>query len=496
VTETSSGEADLPLVAVVGGGVTGLAAARELLQAPGRRRVVVLEQGARLGGLLHGVPLGGSAEPFLDVGAEAFLARRPEGLDLVADLGLGGDLVHPATSRAAVLARGRLHPMPAGTVMGVPGRGSLTGAAAVLGEDGAARAAAERVDGPVSGDDVAVGPFVAGRLGRAVVDRLVEPLLGGVYAGSAERLSLRATVPALWPAARDGVPLLDAVAEVAAAAGGGPVFGGVRGGLGRLARVLTERIAADGAEVRTGTVVHALERGGSGQPGDEARGWRLRLGPAWGDEVLDADAVVLALPGARAARLLRGPVPSAAALESLETASVAVVSGVAPAGTLDGLLPGGDLSGVLVPPVEGRLVKAMTFSSRKWDWVREAAGGRDVLRLSVGRAREEGDLQRPDEALAAAAVADAEGALGRPLPLADVRVTRWGGALPQYDVGHLARVAAVRTALAAVGRVAVAGAAYDGVGVPACLASARAAARAVLADLAPAGTGGAATMRP
>jgi protoporphyrinogen/coproporphyrinogen III oxidase len=473
-----------PLVAVVGGGVTGLAAAWDLLRAPGRRRVVLLEQSPRVGGVLLGVPLDGSAEPFLDVGAEAFLARRPEALDLVHALGLRGDLVHPSTSRAAVLARGRLHPLPTGTVMGVPGRSALAGAAAVLGEDGAARAASERVDGPMDVTDVtdvAVGPFVAGRLGRAVVDRLVEPLLGGVYAGRADRLSLRATVPSLWPAARDGLPLLDAVAALTAGAGEGgdrPVFGGLRGGLGRLARELAARVVADGGHVRTGTAVHAVERRDDG-----TGGWRLRLGPAWGDEVLDADAVVLALPAARAARLLRGAVPAAAALGDVATASVAVVSGALPGGTLDGVLPGGDASGVLVPPVERRLVKAMTFSSRKWAWVREAAGGRDVLRLSVGRAGDQADLQLPDDDLAAAAVADAEAVLGRALPMADVRVTRWGGALPQYAVGHVDRVAEVRAAVAAAGRLAVAGAAYDGVGVPACLASARSAVRAVVADL-------------
>jgi oxygen-dependent protoporphyrinogen oxidase len=468
-----------PLVAVVGAGVSGLAAAWRLARSPGGPRVVVLEQAGRTGGVLLRRPVPGAPVPLVvDVGAEALLARRPEAVRLAREVGLGDALEHPATTRAAIFSRGALHPMPAGTLMGVPGdpeslRGLLT-------DEEVARAAAEpaRDWSPLPGD-VDVAGWVGGRVGAAVVDRLVEPLLGGVYAGHADRLSLRATVPALWPVAESGASVVEAVAARTGAgtAAGGPVFAGIRGGVARLAEALTVRLAEAGAQVRTGTCVQQLSPRAGG-------GWRLRLGPAAAPERLDVDGVVLALPAGRSARLLHGVVPDgAAALGEVRTASMALATVVLPGDALDGLGDGEPLSGVLVPPAEGRLVKAMTFSTSKWAWVREAARGHAVVRLSVGRAGEERVLQRGDEDLLAAAVADAGELLGRPLqPLAGM-VTRWGGGLPQYAVGHVDLVERVRSAVAEHAGLAVAGAAFDGLGVPACIASGEAAADRVLAGL-------------
>lgn len=459
-------------VAVVGAGVSGLAAAWRLHREGAA--VVVLEQAPRTGGVLwrRAVP-GGPPGLVVDVGAEAMLARRPEALALAEEVGLGGELVEPATTRAAVYSRGTLHPMPVGTVMGLPGdadalRGLLT-------DEEVADVAAEplRTHEPVQGD-VDVASWVAGRVGQGVVDRLVEPLLGGVYAGHADRLSLRATLAPLWPVAVSGESVVRSVAARATGgtAAGGAVFAGIRGGVARLAERLTERLRED-AVVRTSSCVHALEH----RPG----GFRLRVGARPTPEDLDVDAVVLALPPRRAARLLTDEVPAAAAsLGTVRTASTALVTAVLPSGAFDGLAGGAPLSGVLVPPVEGRLVKAMTFSSAKWAWVREAADGREVLRLSVGREGEEQVLQRPDDDLAAAALADAAAVLDRPLTPSAVLVTRWGGGLPQYAVGHVEAMAAVRAAAASVPGLALAGSVYDGLGIPACISTADAAARAVL----------------
>lgn len=455
-----------PPVVVVGGGISCLAAAWRLVTSEGAPTVVLLEQGRRTGGVLQRRPLAvGSREMVLDVGAEALLARRPEATDLLREVGLGDDIVHPLTSRAAIWSRGRLHPMPTGTVMGVPGdpealQGLLTDdeVDAVVAETGRTH--------DVVQDDVDVASWVAGRVGPAVVDRLVEPLLGGVYAGHASRLSLRATVPALWPAARDGTGLLEAVNRTTtrgtpAGAGPTPVFAGVSGGVARLAETLHAGLVERGVQVRTGACVQALERRGNR--------WRLHLGPAGRGDVVEAGAVVLAVPARRAARLIAAASPSAArGLAAVMTSSMAVCTVVTDAGTLDGL----DLSGVLVPPVEGRLVKAVTFSSRKWAWVADAAGGRDVLRMSVGRAGEEQALQLPDSQLLAAALRDVELLLDRPVPVLASAVTRWGGALPQYEVGHVDRVAQVRDEVSRLPGLALAGSTYDGVGVPACIASA------------------------
>jgi len=471
-----------PRVVVVGGGIAGLTAAWRLASAPGEREVLLLEATGRTGGPLQRAELADGL--LVDVGAESLLARRTEATGLAAELGLGGDLVAPATTRAAVASRGALHPMPKGTVMGVPGDpGALAG---LLTAEEVARAQHEQVGPPISGD-VAVAAWVADRLGPAVVDRLVEPLLGGVYAGHSAGLSLRATVPALWPAARDGAPVLDAVRATAARAGaaqgagtaaGGGVFAGVRGGVARLAEQLTAALPRVGVAVRLGARVRSLA------PAPGGRGWRLQLA---GGEVLAADAVVLAVPPGPASALLEAVAPVAAAgLAQVPTASLALCTLLLPPGALDAATDdaGAPLSGVLVPPVEGRLVKAMTFASRKWSWVGEAAGGAEVLRLSVGRHGEAEALALPDAELLAAAAADAAQVLDLELAPTASLVTRWSDALPQYGVGHVERVEQVRAAVAEHPGLAVAGATYDGVGVPATIASAGRAASQVLEHLA------------
>jgi oxygen-dependent protoporphyrinogen oxidase len=454
---------------VVGGGISGLVAAWRLARRPDPPKVVVLEQSGRVGGKLLAGALG---DVEIDLGAESVLARRPEAVALMTELGLGDDLVHPRTSAANVVRDGVLHPLPAGTVMGVPGRPeTLSG---LLTPAEVERVAAEPELPPApAGPDVAVGEFVSARVGRAVVDRLVEPLLGGVYAGRADRLSLRVTVPQLWDVARSGESLLAGVRRITAGATTAgnappPVFAGLRGGLGRLPQHLAERLAALGVEVRTGVTVRGLER--------TADGWRLITGPVPAPEVVAADAVVLAVPAAPAARLLRAEVPAAAReLAAVETASVALVAALLPRAATAGLAG----SGLLVPPVEGRAVKAATFASAKWAWIDALDPGLAVVRASLGRAGEQAVLQRDDGDLARLALDDLGALVGRELQPVAVRVVRWGGALPQPAVGHLDAMERALTAVAAVPRLGLAGAAVGGVGIPACIATAGRAAAAV-----------------
>jgi len=456
------------VVVVVGGGVSGLTAAWRLVQAG--VDVEVLEAAGRVGGVLDRVEVGGVV---VDTGAESVLARRPEAVDLVRAVGLGDDLVHPATARASLRTEGALRPLPAGTVMGVPG--SAAAVEGLLAPADAARVAAEPgLPAPPVTADVSVGDYVASRVGRAVVDRLVEPLLGGVYAGHASRLSLQATVPALWAHARAGGSLLAAVTATAARpATAGPVFAGVRGGVSRLPEALEAAVTTRGARVHRSRPVTGLHR--------TAGGWRLDT-PAGS---VDADAVVLAVPAPAAARLLREAVPAAATeLAAVETASMLIAALAVPTAQLAGL----EGSGLLVPPVvgaaEGLQVKALTLSASKWSWVAEQDEDVRVLRVSLGRARESAVLQREDADVLAIAARDASFLLGRPLTPVDGAVARWVDGLPQYAVGHVDRVARVRAAVAAAGALAVCGSALDGVGVPACVAAAGAAAAAVLAGLA------------
>jgi oxygen-dependent protoporphyrinogen oxidase len=463
-----------PRLAVVGGGITGVAAAQ--YAARSGWQVTLLEAAGDVGGKLA---LGGVAGVPVDLGAEAILARRPEGTALAEEVGLGDDVVHPATTAAGIFSRGELHPLPGGQLMGVPGDLRALAASGLLSAAALTRVRADRLlpRTPVEGD-VAIGEYVGRRLGRDVVDRLVEPLLGGVYAGHADRLSLAATVPQLAPLAAAGTSLINGVRELLARSGGsgagGPVFAGIRGGVGRLPIAVAADAAKHGADIRTGVSVSTLTR--------YAEGWRLELTEGTGhsnDTVLDADAVVLAVPAPAAASLLSAHAPAARTLlTEIEYASMAIITFAFPAAAIgaDGL-PG---SGFLVPPVDGRAIKASTFSSAKWPWLAHAAGNLVILRASIGRHGEEQDLERDDADLAKAALADLADAIGLSATPVDTHVQRWLGALPQYAVGHLDRVARVRAALP--GGVAVAGAAYDGVGIPACIASARRAVTALAAQ--------------
>jgi oxygen-dependent protoporphyrinogen oxidase len=439
---------------VVGAGITGLAAAFAWRRRRPDDQIVVLEAGARIGGKLHRVELAGR---WYDTGPEAVLARVPEAVRLVEDLGLADRLVAPATTQASVVLPDGRHPLPAGTVLGVPA--SADGLEGLLSAEGVARVLAEGDLPPLHLDgDVAVGALLRERLGDELVDRLVEPLLGGVYAGRADELSLVATMPALAGQLRRSGSVL-AAAAAARDAGtrsrgddDGPVFATVADGIGALPDLL---VRAARAEVRLRTPAHGLRR----TPG----GFELTVGPAAAPEVLTADRVLVTAPAPKAARLLAGVVPGAVGpLEGIPYASMAVVAMAFP------LQPVDAGSGLLVPPVTGRLVKGVTVSSAKWPHLH--GGGALLVRSSVGRYRDEADLQRSDEDLTAAVVDDVADLLEleQPRPL-ETRLVRWGGGLPQYLVGHQERVDAVRAAVSEVPGLAVAGAAFRGVGVPACI---------------------------
>ncbi|MEV6109981.1 protoporphyrinogen oxidase [Streptomyces sp. NPDC051940] len=439
---------------VIGGGIAGLAAARRLLR--GGARVTVLEAADRVGGKLYAGEIEGLP---VDLGAESMLARRPEAVDLAREVGLGDALRPVAVAGAYVWTRDALRPMPQGHVMGVPASADVLRASGVVSDEALARIAHEAELAPAEvGDDVAVGAYVASRLGREVVDRLVEPLLGGVYAGDAYRISLRAAMPALYDALRAGRTLTDAVRAVQAAApkADGPVFMGLDGGIGRLPLAVADDVRAAGGTIRTGTAARSLAR--------TAEGWRVTTADG---TAYDADAVVVALPGPAAARLLREPVPGAAReLAEVEYASMALVTMAFRRDEAEERLPAG--SGFLVPPVDGRTIKASTFSSRKWAW----AGDSELflLRTSVGRYGDTADLGRADGELVDASLTDLRQAVGLTAKPVASQVSRWEGGLPQYAVGHVDRVARIRAALPA--GVAVCGALYDGVGIPAVVASA------------------------
>ncbi|MET7653862.1 MULTISPECIES: protoporphyrinogen oxidase [unclassified Streptomyces] len=454
-------------VVVIGAGIAGLAAAHRLLERGAR--VTVLEATDRVGGKLLPGEIAGAR---VDLGAESMLARRPEAVALAREVGLSDRLRPPATATASIWTRGALRPMPKGHVMGVPG--TATALAGVLSDEGLARIGRD-ADLPRTevGDDVAVGEYVAARLGREVVDRLVEPLLGGVYAGDAYRISMRSAVPQLFQAARTHTSLTEAVREIQAKAAAssqtGPVFMGIEGGVGSLPLAVAESVEARGGEIHTRVAVTGLHRGPAG-------GWRVTAG----QRALDADAVVVAVPAPAAAALLAAESPEAAAgLRTVEYASMALVT--LAYRRADTALPDG--SGFLVPPVDGRTIKASTFASEKWGWIAEENPDTVVLRTSVGRYGETEILEREDADLVAVSRHDLRAATGLDATPLETRVTRWTDGLPQYPVGHHARVARIREQVAKLANLAVCGAQYDGVGIPACIAGAYAAVDQLGGDL-------------
>jgi protoporphyrinogen/coproporphyrinogen III oxidase len=458
-----------PQVVVVGGGIAGAAAAWFLTRNAGAPSVTVVEGSSDIGGKLR---VGEVAGVTTDLGAESMLVRRPEAVALARAVGLADRLVSPSTTAASIWSRGVLRPLPVRTVMGVPADLAALAASGVLSWTGLARVPLDHLlPAEPLVDDVTVGAYVESRVGREVVDRLVEPLLGGVYAGSADRLSLIATLPQLAEIAREGKPLLRGAAGIQAVAGQqGEVFNGLVGGVGQLPTAVLD---ASGATVRTATTARELCR--------TSAGWRVTVGSTRTPEHIDADAVVLAVPARPAARLLRQEVPVAAAeLDDIDYASVAVITLAYRRSTLHGRMRG---SGFLVPPVERRLIKAATFSSSKWAWVNASAPDLELVRCSIGRYGEEEDLQRDDDELIAAVADEFADATGAPENPIDSRVTRWGGALPQYAVGHNERISRVLAAVDAAPGLAVCGAAYDGVGIPACIAGAESAALRILQHL-------------
>lgn len=437
-------------VAVVGAGIAGLTVALDLVEAG--CDVVVLEGSDRIGGKLLVDRVG---DLRVDVGAESLLARRPEAVDLAARV--GAELTHPATTSASIWTRGALRPLPP-TVMGVPADLDALAASGIVAERPVGHAI------PVPEDDVSVTAFLEPRLGREVVDRMVEPLLGGVYAGHADRLSLRAAAPQVLALGED--PLAGAAQTRAATRTlETPVFAGVVGGVGTLPQRIVEHGDLD---VRLRSTVRAIT--------SVDGGWELHVGPTSAIETLAVDAVVVAAPAPAAARLLAEAAPPAAfSLAAIDYASMAIATFV-----LDGPIDV-EGSGFLVPPIDGTVVKGSTISTHKWAWLAELAGDRTVVRASIGRAGDTGVLHQDDEQVAHLALTDLAAAYGSLPSVEAAHVQRWGGGLPQYDVGHLSRVATVEATVAQVDGLEVCGAAYRGVGVPAVIGSAREAAARLLA---------------
>ncbi len=440
---------------VVGGGITGLTTALTLA---GRDvEVDVFEAGSRVGGKVLTTEVRGAP---VDAGADAFLVREAHMTELCEELELAPDLVPPATGKAWLWLDGALRPLPQRQFLGVPLDLDDPAVIGVLSAAGVARAARD-LDAPADGPsgDESVGSLVRRRLGDEVMDRLVGPLLGGINAGDGDRLSLHAGVPQLAAAAAHDPSLIRSIRAHLRGTDrdpSAPIFRTHPNGLGQVVDALATRL---GPRVRLDEPVNRIERAGPG--------WRVHA-----RSVTEADAVVITSPAFASASILREVAPRAAALlEDIDYASVVMVTFAFATREIDPL----DGSGFLIPRSEGLTMTACSWASAKWAHL--AAGPTAYLRVSAGHAGDEAPLTMPDGELVDALRRELAWTAGVTAEPREVRITRWPRSFPQYRPGHLERVAAIDASLAeeAPG-VTVAGAAYRGLGLPACVHQARRAA--------------------
>ena len=471
-------------IAIIGAGLAGLTAAYELRSTGSARagekddlKVDVYEATDRLGGKLHTVAF--EAGP-TDMGAEAFLARRQDAVDFFTELGLADSLVEPSGLRSLVWVDGEARGLPTGGVMGIPSTSETV--KHLVSEDTAQRidteAEREGFDWEVGGD-VNVGKLVRERYGDEVVDNIVSSLLGGVYSCTADDLGVRATIPQLAEEfdrlAADGpVHLSTAVANLERSrrempTGQGAVFKTFRDGYQELYETLAEK---SGADIYIDAFISAISLEGSA----EAPKYRLK-----GGEDKAYDHVILAVPAPTAALLLKDIAPEAS--EALKTVKLANSAVVGMRFATDEGLP--QNSGVLVSTgAEDVHAKAFTFSSRKWPHLAERGGA--LVRASFGRFGDNVAITATEDDLVDWALDDLEtitGFDGRAAGLEEIYVQRWLGGLPRFDENHLATVAKVRSLLLdepKASHISLTGAWAGGVGVPAVIADARAAAAAAV----------------
>jgi oxygen-dependent protoporphyrinogen oxidase len=445
-------------VAVIGGGIAGLAAARTLAAGDDAPEVVLLESDPRVGGKLLTSPFAGRTA--IDEGPDAFLARLPWGTALAKSVGLGDELVSPAAAKAAVWWE-QLHDIPQGLLLGMPTDVMALARSKLLTWPGKLRAAMEPLRPRTSTAPDSLGAYVRDRFGNEVHLRLVDPLVGSIYAADTDHFSL-AAVPQIADLAGRARSILIAGRKMPKPSpSAGPVFYAPTGGMGELALRTAEAATAAGAQIRLGRTVQELAADGAGWQVDGER----------------FDAVVLACPAKHSSRLLGDIVPDAArSLFAIPAADVAMVTMAVPAGDWPERLRG--LSGYLVPKPMQRLVTATSFGSQKWThW---AAPDTVLLRVSLGR---DGlpVLHLPDETLLAAAVEEVSNHIGHQLRPTEQRITHWTGAFPQYRPHHADNIAAIERQLP-VG-ITIAGASYHGIGVPACINSGQKAAATTAAFL-------------
>ena len=436
---------------MIGGGIAGLAAANAIVGSGAD--VTLFEAGNRFGGMILTTPFAG--HPAIDEGADAFLARVPWAVDLARTVALGESLTSPAVGKAAVWWNG-LHNIPEGLLLGLPTELTSLATSSLISRRGKLRAATEIFRPRTSIDADSIGAYVRARFGNEVHERLVDPLIGSIYAADTDDFSLAAVPQLAEVAARSRSVLLASRRPVAATSG--PVFYAPMAGVGQLVDAVSAVVAANGGDLRFDAFVSELAIDGSD--------WRVD------GEVFDR--VVLACPARAASRLLATVAPSATStLAAIPTAGVALVTLAMPTEGWPAKLRG--LSGYLVPKPQQRLVTAVSFASQKWAHL--AGADHVILRVSLGRDGLSA-LHLSDDDLLADVLDELSVHLQFDAQPIASRVSRWPNAFPQYRPHHGTTIASVERSLPR--GILLAGASYHGIGIPACIRSGQQAAAAAL----------------
>ncbi len=456
-------------IVIIGGGITGLAAAYRLEQLRDDVAITLIERSPQLGGKLQTERVDGFV---IEAAPDSFLSRKPRGVGLCAELGIA-DQLHgrrPHNTHTYVRRHGQLHPLPTGLTGMIPTNLAALRENPLISPAGQARLAEEATIPPAALDgDESIANFVTRRLGPEVYEALVEPLMSGIYAGDGAQLSLAATFPQLRQLELKHGSLLNGLqqstAAAAPAASAYPPFVSLPGGMVTLVEALTAALKR--TEVVPGQAVHSLQR--------QAGGYSVRIvdGTAW-----HADAVILATPAFVTADLLATVAPELAALHrEIPYASAAIITLAFETASLPNTLTG---YGYVIPRVEESDLLACTWTSNKWHG--RAPDGHTLLRVYAGRYGRRDVTELSDAELLAMAQAEIEHTLAIQTPPQRHWVQRWPQAMPQYLLGHPERLSKIDQAVAAVPGLFLAGAAYRGVGIPDCIESGeRAATQAVAA---------------
>jgi len=472
-------------VVIVGGGISGLATAfalQEQAAAAGLSiRCTVLESGPTWGGKIQTHRTDGL---IADAGPDSFLSQKPAGLELCRKLGLSDQLINTNETgkKAFVLSRGRLHELPEGLITFVPSQLGPFLRSGLLSWMGLARMGLDVMipRGPAGGDE-SLASFFRRRFGAQAFERVLEPLMAGIYAGDAEQMSLKATFPRFLELEQQYGSIIRGMAAARKKApppsGAGPkrtMFVSLKSGLGDLVSALAARLAQQGVDLRLGCAVDAV-RVRSHQLGRWMYDLNLRDGSA-----ISAESLVLATPAYVAADLLRPLTPIAGGLlEMIPYASTGTVSMAFPASAVARAVQG---FGFIVPRAEARELIAATWTSLKWP--HRAPADQVLIRCYIGGVGRDGILQQDDAAILKIVRAELASLCGLTAEPLYTEVNRWWKAMPQYTIGHLDRLTQLDAALSRYGGLVLTGAGYRGVGIPDCIRDGAVAAEKVVRHLA------------